>query len=210
MASRQIYHMDIISDTGAVRCIIVISENTQFRQLSNRHLHDIRHEIVRNSVRTLPEQAALVSPDGIEIAQKDHTPYRIRLLDITQDLLQHRLGPTIGIRTTSLRALLRDGNLSGITVYGCRGTEDDALAIILIHQLAQIHRPRNIILIIQERFLHRFSYRLQSGKMDHGIKRVFRKHRTHTLFVAQIRSVKKRAGAGDLLDPIQHLLFRIE
>ena len=61
----QINHMDIVADAGSVRCVIVVSEYVQLLQLSNGNLRDIRHQVVRNTVRIFTDQAGSMRTDWI-------------------------------------------------------------------------------------------------------------------------------------------------
>ena len=53
MSFRQVDYMNIIAHAGAVRCVIVIAEDMKFLELSDRDLRNIRHQVVRDTVRIL-------------------------------------------------------------------------------------------------------------------------------------------------------------
>ena len=108
--------MDVVSHAGAIRCGIVVSEYTHFLQLAHSHLCHIRQQIVRDPLRVLTDQPGFMGTDGIEIPQQYHIPFRIRCVQIRQNLLEHPLAPAIGIRADTLRAVLRDGDLCRVAI----------------------------------------------------------------------------------------------
>ena len=77
MSSCEIDHMDIIAQTGAVRCRIVIAEDRELLPFSDCNLRDIRHPIVRNALRLLTDHTGGMRTDRIEIAQQNHSERRI-------------------------------------------------------------------------------------------------------------------------------------
>ena len=74
MSLRKVDHMDIVSHTGAVRCIVVVPEHVQMIQLAHRHLRDVGHQIVGHAVGVLPDQPRLVGTNGVKIPQQDYAP----------------------------------------------------------------------------------------------------------------------------------------
>ena len=63
----QVYYMDIISYTGSVRSIIIISEYIQMIQFSNGNLCDIRYQVVWNTLRIFTDQSAFMSADWVKV-----------------------------------------------------------------------------------------------------------------------------------------------
>ena len=89
MAVGKVNYMDIVPYSGAVVCLVIVAENIEMIELANRNLCDLRHKIVRDTVRILADPAALMSPDGVEIAQKDDIPGIVGSVNIRKDLLKH-------------------------------------------------------------------------------------------------------------------------
>ena len=113
---RQIHHMDIVTDSSAVRRIVIISKHTDLFELAYSHLSNIRRQIIRDTLRILSDLPALVSAYRIKVTQQDHRPLRICLLDICKNLFKHTLCLAVRIRTLSLGAFLCDRNISRIAV----------------------------------------------------------------------------------------------
>ena len=56
---------------------VVIAEDTDASQLADGNLCDIRKQVVRDALRILADQAALVRSDRVEVAEQDNIPFRI-------------------------------------------------------------------------------------------------------------------------------------
>ena len=61
--------MDVIPHAGSVVRIVIVAENRQMGQLADRHLSDVRHKVVRDTVRILTDPAAFVRADGVEVTE---------------------------------------------------------------------------------------------------------------------------------------------
>ena len=82
MAYGQVYHMDVVAHARAVGGVVIVPEDPQLGKLSHCHLGDIGHQVVGDAIGVLAHGAALVGPDGIEVAQQDHVPLVVRFLDV--------------------------------------------------------------------------------------------------------------------------------
>ena len=166
MALCQINDMDVVTYTGSVGGIVIITEDTQLFQLADCYLCDIRHQVIGDTVGILANGTALVSSDRVEVTKQDHIPFGICLLDIRQDLLQHRFRPAVRVGALSLGAFLCDGNKCGVAVYGSAGREDNALHTMFSHDIYQSQGTGNIVLIIFPGLLYGLTDCLQSCKMN--------------------------------------------
>ena len=119
MAACQVYHVDVVTYAGSVRCIVVIAEYTEAFQFADRYLCYIRKQVVRDTFRIFSDHAALVCTDRVEVTKQDHVPFRICFLDIGQDLFQHPFCPAVWVGAGALRAFFCDRDHCRITVYGC-------------------------------------------------------------------------------------------
>ncbi len=66
MAHRQVYHMDIVTHTGAVGGGIVAAKHTQLFQLADCHLRDIGNQIVGDTVGVFTDRPLLWAPTGLK------------------------------------------------------------------------------------------------------------------------------------------------
>ena len=83
MASCKVYYMDVVTNTGSVRCIVVISEYVDALKLSNCNLSNIWKQVVRNTLWILTDQTALMSTDWIEVAKQDYIPLWVSSVNIS-------------------------------------------------------------------------------------------------------------------------------
>ena len=74
MAYSQIDPMDIIADPGSVRRCIVVAENRELGQLTNRHLRYIRYQIIENTIGIFAYPTAFMGADRIEITEQTDIP----------------------------------------------------------------------------------------------------------------------------------------
>ena len=74
MSDGKVDHVDVVTYSGSVRCIIIIAEDAQAFQFSDGNLCDIWDQVVRDSLRILSDETALMSSDRIEVTEQDHVP----------------------------------------------------------------------------------------------------------------------------------------
>ena len=77
MTYSQVYYMDVITYTGSVRSIIIITEDSQTFQFTDGNLCNIWKQIVRDSFRIFTDHAALMSTDWVKVTKQDNIPFRI-------------------------------------------------------------------------------------------------------------------------------------
>ena len=68
MADRQVNHMDVIAYARTVVCIVVIAEYTELLQFADGNLCNVWHQVVRDALRVLADQSALVCADRVEVS----------------------------------------------------------------------------------------------------------------------------------------------
>ena len=209
MSDSQIYYMDVISHTGSVRSIIVVSEYAETFQLADCNLCNVRNQVVRNPFRIFSDQTGFVCADRIKVSQKHDIPFRIPDMKIGQDLLQHALCLSVRIGDLAFRTILGDRNLRRISVYRCGRTEDHVLTAMLAHHIAEDQRTCNIVVIIFPRFCNRLSNRFESRKIDDRLDLFFLKNRFQILSVQKISFIKFQCFSCDLLYPLQCYLTGI-
>ncbi len=116
----KIDNMDIITDTCSVRCRIIIAEYGQMTADTRRHLRDIWHQIVRDSVRIFADQARFMRTDRIKITQQNHRQFRISFDGILKNLLIHKLCPAARICTAEFIIIFRIRHFIRFAVNRCR------------------------------------------------------------------------------------------
>ena len=82
MSDSEINYMDIVPDAGPIVCVVIIAKYAELLELAHRHLRDVRHQIVGNTIGVLAHRTALMRPDRVKVTKEDHVPLRISLLHI--------------------------------------------------------------------------------------------------------------------------------
>ena len=131
-------------------------------------------------------------------------------IHILQNLLQHRLRLTIGVRAFAQRTGFRNRNLRRIAINSCRRAENNIFAAMLAHHVEQHKRTVDIIIIILPRLLHALAYGLQSCEMNAAVKAVLRKNLFQSLTVADIRFIERNSLPGDFFHTLQGQLAGVD
>ena len=63
----QVYNVDVVTDAGSVRSVVVIAKDAKTYQLAHSHLRDIREQIVRDTLRVLSDTAGFMSSDRVKV-----------------------------------------------------------------------------------------------------------------------------------------------
>ena len=71
---REVHYVDVVPDAGPVRRPVVVSENPEVVELTDRNLGDVGHQVVRDAVRVLADEAALVGAYRVEVAEHAERP----------------------------------------------------------------------------------------------------------------------------------------
>lgn len=79
VAIHQVHDVDIVTDAGAIRGVVVIAKYAEEGALTMGDLGDIGHEVVGDAVGALTNEAAGVGPYRVEVAQADEIPLVIGL-----------------------------------------------------------------------------------------------------------------------------------
>jgi hypothetical protein len=66
--------MRIVTNGASIGCWIVVAEHAEFLQLSDRHLRQVRHDVLRNSFRTFTNSSRRMCSDGVEVTQRKNSP----------------------------------------------------------------------------------------------------------------------------------------
>ena len=101
VALRQIADVDIVAYTGAVRRIIVIAKNLNFRQFSGGNLGDIGHQIVWNITRIFANHRAFIGAYRVEVTQHTTCPARVGFAHGFDHFFANEFRETVRVRMTA-------------------------------------------------------------------------------------------------------------
>lgn len=71
MRLREIKDVEIITQGGSVRGVVVVAEDGELLSDASGSLGNVREEVLRFPLREFPNESRGVGADGIEVAQRD-------------------------------------------------------------------------------------------------------------------------------------------
>ena len=74
---------------------------------------------------------------------------------------------------------------------------------LLVHGFQQVDRAADVVLVVLQRHLNRFTHRLEAGEMDHRIDFFLPEQTIHRVCVTQICQVKLNVHTGQRLHPAE-------
>ena len=104
--------------------------------------------------------------DGVKVAQQGNAPFLVCVSHTGEDLLRHKLSPTVWIGAVAGAGSFPQGHfvIGGIDSGG-RG-EDDLLTAGFLHHLGQHQGGVEIVVIVFPGLCNGFTHRLQTGKVN--------------------------------------------
>ena len=166
MGLGQIRNMDIIPDAGAVRRIIVCSENGDVVPLPQRNLEDQRNQMGFRIMR-FSDLSVWMGSAGIEIPQRNVAEI-VSLAGPVEHFLHGKFRFSVGIRR-SRPVGLQNRNPLRLPVGRRRGGEHDLVHPVGHHTLQQRLRAAEIIIVILQRPGHTLSHLGESREVDHPV-----------------------------------------
>ena len=205
MRPRQIYHVDIVADTGAVMGLVIIPVDVQIRALALRHLRDVGEQVVGNPLRILADEPRRMRADRVEVPQERNTPRGIRPVQIAQNALNHLFGLTVWVGCFSQPVGFPDRDALRRAVHRCGRTEYQFPHTVTAHGIAQVKCGKQVVPVVAERLTHRLAHRLEPGKMNAAFNiGVLGKQPLGRVGVGQLHLHKSRGLPGNLPDAIQY------
>ena len=209
MALCQVHHVDIVADAGSVGSVIVVSEDMDDGKLADGYLGNIGQQVVGDALGIFADQAALVSADGVEVAEQDDLPFVVALPQVGEDALLHGLGGAVGIGGLAHRAVFRDRDLGGIAVYSGGRGEDDLLAAVLAHDVAEHKGGTDVVGIVFQRLSGGFAHGLVACEVDDGVDAFLVKEVCQGCSVLYVDLIESGTLSCDGLDPVYDQGFGI-
>ena len=205
----EVNYVDVITDAGPVRCVVVIAEYVDALALAGSYLRDVREKVVRDALGIFADEAARVCADRVEIAEQHDLPLVVAPPDIREDPLLHGFRCAVRICGLAERAFLGDRDESRIAVDCSGRRENDLLYAVLPHDITQDQCGFDVVVIIFDRLLRGLADCFVTGEVDGRIDVFFIEKRIQRFAVADIQLVKCRALTRNCLDPIDDQRFRV-
>ncbi|MCY1546973.1 hypothetical protein D9M68_830040 [compost metagenome] len=116
----QIDHMDVVTNPRTVLSGVVVSENRKLLKLPDRHLANVRQEVIGDSVGVFTNQPTFMGTHGIEVPQQCNAPAGVGVCEIAQQLLDHQLRAAVRVCRCAGREILADRHLFRFAIHSCR------------------------------------------------------------------------------------------
>jgi hypothetical protein len=164
-----IEHVDVIADTGSVRCGVIRAEDIDVRQATGGGIEYPRNEM---SFHAMMLAAFLGGSSSIEIAEGHIFESGVELV-IRQNLFEHELGFSIGVDRRFPMGF-GNGNDFGFAVSSSSGRKNEFLYAVAGDGIEQVHAAGYVSGIENAGFANRFGDQSLGGEVHHGINLVLR------------------------------------
>ena len=210
MSAREVADVDVVAHAGAVRRGIVIAKDVDFAALADGRLGNVGQQVVGDALGVLAHESAGVGSDGVEVAKQHDVPLRVGRVQVGENLLDHPLGPTIGVRGALLGAGLGEGQGVRVAVDGGGAREDDGLAAVVAHDVHERERVAQVVRVVLDGLGDGLAHGLEAGEVNHAVDVVLVKDALEGLAVVDVGTVEGEALGGlvahDGVDAVEDLL----
>ena len=169
MGFRQVHHVQIVPNAGAVMGGVVVAEDPQLLAPSGSHLSDEGKQIVRNAEGVLPDATAGVGAHRVEVAQTGHPPIS-GAAKRCQHLLHGEFGLGVGMHRRGGHPFV-EGELLRFAVDRGGAAEHQGAAVMSVHGRSQDPAAVEVHIPVAQWVGHRFPHGLETGEMNHAIHR---------------------------------------
>ena len=138
--------------------------------------------------------------DGVEVAQKHDIPLVVPRVQVGQDLLEHGLGPAVGIGGIVLRAALGDGDELRLAIHRGARREHDVLAAVFAGHIGQHQSARDVVPVVLQRLGHTLAHGFEAGEMDDDVYGMGREDGLQSRTVENARLVERERGSSGVGD----------
>ena len=192
----QIAHMDVVANAGTIGRGVVVAKDLNGLELANGDLGDVGHQVVGDTLGVLADQARRMGTDGVEVTEQHDIPFGVGGVNVHKDLLDHPLGPTIGVGRGLLRILLGDGRVVRVAVDGRGAREDDGLAAMVAHDVDEHQGVLDVVVVVLDGLAHRLADGLKAGKVDDAVDLMGIEDLVHRIAVEHVGLVEGEVLGG--------------
>mmetsp|Transcript_5051 Transcript_5051/g.14623 ORF Transcript_5051/g.14623 Transcript_5051/m.14623 type:complete len:275 (+) Transcript_5051:199-1023(+) len=132
VAPRQVHHVNVIPDTGAVGGVVVAPKDTELGSPTDADLRDKGHQIVGDSLWVFPDAARGVGADGVEVSKDQHVPFLGgRGVGVPENLLDEEFRSAVRIRGRQ-PSRFPEGEHLGFSVDGGGRAKNEMADLVLL------------------------------------------------------------------------------
>ncbi|MNC27245.1 hypothetical protein D3C75_754120 [compost metagenome] len=187
---RQIRHMQVIPDAGAVLGGIVVTIDGDKRPFAQGYLENHGNQ-VGFRIMVLADFSALMGAAGVEITQR----YIFNIMGHIEPFhhfFHGQLGFAVGVGREGAVGL-ENRHILRLAVGGCSGGEDDFAHAVFVHFFEQAQGAVHIVVVVLGRSLHALAHQGVGGKMNHCVNGIFLKHGIQKILVPDVAHIQLAA-----------------
>ena len=171
VTASEVDNVDVIAETGAVGCFVIVAKNMKLREFAGGDFHDVRHEVVRDAVGVLAEETGDVVADGIEVAKGDDIKFRVGYAKVFQDFFDHVFSLAVGVGKLDTSGKGFDALLDTlVAVNGGGGGENELFHTVRLHRLEEVEGAGDVVVVVLERLFDGFGDGFEAGEVDDKVK----------------------------------------
>src|SRR5699024_10205694 len=177
VAAGQVHHVQVVTDPGAVGGVVVVAEHFEVWTVPRGHLGDVGEQVVGHPLGVLPDEAAGVCTDRVEVTQGDDAPAGVGHCQVRQDLLDEQLRRAVGVGGGQ-PGVLGDRYPFGVSVDRGGRAEDQVTYPVFVHHLGEVQQRVEVVAVVTQGLAHRLAHGLEPGQVDDGVDLVLGEHLT--------------------------------
>ena len=202
VAAREVHDVDVVAHAGTVGRRIVAPPHAKARQLADRDLRDVGHEVVRDAARVFADSPRGVRADGVEVAKRGVLRFALR-----ENALDLRLVLAVRVGRAK-RMVLGERQARGVTVHRGRGAEDDTPRAVRAHRFEEVRAAADVVVMVELRLLDRLAHRLEPREVDDRVHRL-RESGVERAALAQVGAMELDRAAGELAQALEDDRLRV-
>jgi len=201
---RQVHHMQVIPDAGAVRGRVVIAVHREFAAYARHALGQEGHEVGRGAQREFAYFRGGMGADGVEVAQQGHAELPVGgSMAVAQKRFAGLLGEAIGRSSRLHGGVFIHGQGGCFPVDGAGGTEDEVGDAPLAEHVRELRGGPDVVREVLLRMRDALTDRLVCGKMDDPVHWPFENGR-HGRRIPAVHGVELHAPSEDPFQTVQN------
>ena len=216
VAASQVDHVDVVAHARAIGGGVVVSEDAHALELAYGNLRHVGKQVVRDALRVLADESALMGADGVEVAQQHDVPLVVADVEVAQNAFEHALRLAVGIGGLVLGAGFGDGDELRLAVDGGARGEHDVLHAVGARYVAEYERAGNVVPVVLERLGNALANGFIAGEVDYGVhlvrgEDVFERLAVEDARLIELQAIGLRAlcDAGDGANAVERDLARV-
>ena len=211
MTFGEVDDVDVVAEASAVVGCVIVAEDIEFGEFAGGNFHDVRHEVVGDTVGVFAEETGGVVADRIKVAKSDDVEFGVGGGEVFEDFLNHVFGFAVGIGELDAGRHGFDALFDAlVAIDGGRRGEDEVFDIVGLHGLEEIESAGDVVVVIAERLFDGFGDGFEPSEMNDEVEMSAGEDLVEGFAIEEVDFVEGGLGAGDLGDSVEDFLLAID